>query len=553
MTRQATSAKTPPGPSTEASPRSDTPTFVIHWLMVVGLAVSLLTGLRIADSDGRLGWRWIEPLLLQGDVGRWHVWSAYLLLAAASAYVALLWRGALGGRVKLMPASLTATDPAQRRRGWNRLLYWVAFALLAVAGASGALMYFAAGRLPEPLLANIHQAAAWGFVAYVGLHVAAQLWLGGVAQLLKILRPRMAYGAAGLAAMGVAGAAWAVLAGGERVATSELHMRRVAVLPVVDGLPDDAAWKDAPAVTVHTTRGANFPHGETPVTIRAVRDATDAVFLFEWPDSTRSHKHLPLVKTAQGWQVKESRYAKNDEDDYYEDKFGVMFSRLASMGGGAAQLGPHPLPGKPAPVAGRGLHATTDGSIVDVWHWKSVRSGGLGQIDDNYFGPPLPAETGKRYTGGYTQDPKQSGGFDQNWDKIPGSPYVRPKFLPRDMAALQARLGPIDLSPTHGDTQLLAMHKAETVPYSAELDTYPVGTVLPSVVLEAPFTGDRGDVAAVGTWKDGRWRLEARRKLDTHSAYDLPFETGLSVWVSAFDHSQARHTRHTHPVRLVLD
>lgn len=130
---------------------------------------------------------------------------------------------------------------------------------------------------------------------------------------------------------------------------------------------------------------------------------------------------------------------------------------------------------------------------------------------------------------------------------------MRPKFLPRDLAALQARLGPVDLSPTHGDTQLLAMNKADTVPYSAELDTYPVGTVLPSVVLEAPFTGDRGDVAAVGTWKDGRWRLEARRKLDTHSAYDLPFETGLSVWVSAFDHSQARHTRHTHPVRLVLD
>ena len=38
----------------------------------------------------------------------------------------------------------------------------------------------------------------------------AQLWLGGITQLLKILRPRMAYGAAGLAALGVAGAAWAV-------------------------------------------------------------------------------------------------------------------------------------------------------------------------------------------------------------------------------------------------------------------------------------------------------------------------------------------------------
>lgn len=541
-----------PAPS-DPAPRSDTPTFVIHWLMVLGLVASLLTGLRIAASDGRLAWRWIEPVLMQGDVPRWHVWSAYLLLGVACAYLALLWRGALGGRVKLMPASLRAHDPAQRRRAWNRLIYWISFALLGLAGASGLLMYFAAGALPEPLLARVHQWAAWGFVAYIAAHVAAQLWLGGVAQLLKIVRPRMAYGAAGLAALGVAGAAWAVIAGGESAAVSTLHMRRVATLPTVDGLPDDAPWQGAPVVTVHTVRGANFPGGETLVKLRAVRDDREAVFLFEWQDSTRSHKHLPLVKTAQGWVVKESRYAQNDEDDFYEDKFGVMISRRPSMGGGATQLGPHPLPGKTTPAAPRGVHATVDGSLVDVWHWKSVRSGGLGQIDDNYFGPPMDVQPGKRYTGGYTQDPKQSGGFDQNWDKLPDSPYVRPKRLPKDLAALQARLGAVNLDPLAGDTQLLVINKADSVPYSAELDTYPVGTVLPSVVLDAPFTGDRGDVAAVGTWKDGWWRLEARRRLDTQSKYDLPLETGVYLWVSAFDHSQARHTRHAHPVRLALD
>lgn len=542
-----------PGGAAAPAPRSDTPTFVIHWLMVLGLLASLATGLRIAASDNRLSWRWVEPLLLQGDVGRWHIWSAGLLLSAACAYLVLLWRGALGGRLKLLPASLRSPDAEVRRRGWNRLIYWVSFALLGTAGLTGGLMYFAGGLLPEPTLAQVHQWAAWGFIAYIGLHVVAQLWLGGLTQLLKIVRPRMAYGAAGLAALGTAGATWAVIAGGDHAAVSALHMRQVATLPVVDGLPDDAAWRDAPVVTVHTLRGSNFPDGETKVKLRAVRNATEAVFLFEWQDSTRSHKHLPLVKTDKGWAVKESRYALNDEDSYYEDKFGVMFSRVPHMGGGAVQLGSHPIAGKPTQPVGRGYHATADGSTVDVWHWKSVRSGGIGQIDDNHFGPPLPAEAGKRYTGGYTQDPKQSGGFDQNWDKIAGSPYVRPKLLPRDLAALQARLGQLDLDPNTGDTQLLAMNKADTVPYSAELDTYPVGTVLPSVVLDAPFTGDRGDVAAVGTWKDGWWHLEARRKLDTHSKFDLPFETGVYLWVSAFDHSQARHTRHAHPVRLVLD
>ena len=230
-----------------------------------------------------------------------------------------------------------------------------------------------------------------------------------------------------------------------------------------------------------------------------------------------------------------------------------MFSHQATMGGGAVQLGPHPVPGKPGPSHRPRLHATTDGSLVDVWHWKGVRSGGIGQIDDNYFGPPLTRRGRQALHRRLHARPQASGGFDQNWDKIAGSTFVRPKLLPKDLAALQTKLGPINLDPTVGDTALLAMHLADTVPYSAELDTYPVGTVLPSVVLDVPFTGDRGDVAAVGTWKDGWWHLEARRRLDTHSKFDLPFETGVYLWVSAFDHSQTRHTRHVHPVRLVLD
>jgi cytochrome b subunit of formate dehydrogenase len=535
------------------APRTDTPTFVIHWAMVIALVVSLLTGLRIATSDNHVNARWLEPLMLQGDVGRWHVWSAYLLLAGALAYVVLLWRASLGGRVRLSADALAADDGEQRRRAWNRLLYWVAFGLLAVAGVTGSLMYFGGGLVPEAPVATLHQWAAWGFVGYVVLHVLAQVWLGGVAQLLKILRPRMAYGAAGALALGMGGVAWAVLSGGDRAATPDLHMRPVAQLPTIDGKPDDAAWQSAPVVTVHTVRGANFPGGETDVRIRAVHTPTEAAFLFEWRDATRSLKHLPMVKTAEGWEVQEHKYAKDDEDDFYEDKFAVMFSKHDTMGGGASQLGTHPLKDKPAPNAARGLHYTTDGSLVDVWHWKGVRSGGIGQIDDNYFGPPLPAKEGKRYTGGYSQDPKTSGGFDQNWDKIAGSRFVTPKRLPKDMAALQARLRDLRMQPDAPDTEPVAMQLAETVPYSKELDTYPVGTVLPSVVLEGPFVGDRGDVSAVATWSNGWWRLEARRKLDTGSKFDLPFQSGLYLWVSAFDHTQARHTRHVHPVRLIVD
>ena len=156
------------------------------------------------------------------------------------------------------------------------------------------------------------------------------------------------------------------------------------------------------------------------MTVRAVHDGTNAYFLFEWPDTTRSQKHLPLQKTESGWHVLERDYARQDEDHYYEDKFGVMLARIAPRRPGDVASGAAPIDGKPGPAGGRGLHYTTDGSIVDVWHWKSVRTGPMGQIDDNYFGPPLdpPKDPKARYTGGYTQDPKTGGNFIQNWKTL---------------------------------------------------------------------------------------------------------------------------------------
>jgi len=533
--------------------RSDAPTVIFHWALVAAVLVSLSTGLRIAAADARFSSTWLETLLPQGNVERWHVWSACALICGVIAYAFFLWYAGVIGRITVSRASLRSADSETRRRAWNRAIYWTAIAFLALAGTTGGMFYFGRGPLPERTLAAVHQWAAWGFVAYIALHVAAQIWLGGARQLLKIVSPRLAYVGAGFASLCAAGVAWAIVYSADRAQIADLHIVRITDPPSLDGDPGDAAWRSAPPVTIHTQRGANFSGGETEVRVRAVHDDTNAYFLFEWQDPTRSYKHLPLLKTENGWRVLNKKYDTNDEDDYYEDKFAVMFSRTPDIGGGASHLGAQPLAGKPPASNGRGLHYTLDGTLVDVWHWKSVRSGGLGQVDDNYFGPPLPAVPGARYTGGYTQDPATGGGFAQNWDKIAGSQYVKPKRLPKDLAALQARLGRIDLDPNTSDAAPLAMRMDETVPYQPELDTYPIGTVLPSVLHQAPFVGDRGDVTAAATWKDGWWRLETRRKLDTGSKYDLPFASGIYVWVAAFDHSQVRHTRHPHPVRMRME
>jgi hypothetical protein len=258
------------------------------------------------------------------------------------------------------------------------------------------------------------------------------------------------------------------------------------------------------------------------------------------------------VKTDSGWKLLHSNYFANDENEFYEDKFAVMLARSPVAGGGTVRLGPKPLADKPGPDNGLGLHATEDGSLADVWHWKSVRSGALNQIDDNHFGPPLPAKPG-RYTGGYGQDPKSAGGFDQNFERIPGREQVRIKYLPRDLAALKTRMGRFEPDTEKSDTGFYSMALANVVPWSAERDAQiPVGTVIPSVVYDKPFAGDRGDVAAYAQWKDGHWTLEVSRLLDTGSKFDQPIVTGMFLWVAVFDHNQVRHTRHIHPLKLAL-
>ena len=59
-----------------------------------------------------------------------------------------------------------------------------------------------------------------------------------------------------------------------------------------------------------------------------------------------------------------------------------------SAGDNTFHSSPHPIPGAPATMTGRGLHYTEDGSYVAVWEWKATSSAS-GWMDDAHFGPPL--------------------------------------------------------------------------------------------------------------------------------------------------------------------
>ncbi len=537
------------------SKTTDLPTVIIHWGLVIALLVSITTGWRIAsmtDATGLL--KWLDLLLIQGNVLRWHFVSATVLTALVIAYVVFLVRMGLGARLSVRWSSLKSTDRTTRLQAINRLTYWISFALLAGAAFTGTWVYFAPGLLPTDPLIVIHQWLSWGFVGYMVLHVVLHVVLGGFRQLLKIVTPRVAYGIGAVFALaaGVGGAAIAYVT--DQTAQMTLNIPKISTLPVLDGKADDAVWQQAPEVKVQTARGFNLADGsgEVPVYVRALHDGQKAYFLFKWQDATRSQKHIPLQKTAEGWKLLNTNYYNNDENHYYEDKFAVMIAESPVAGGNTVRLGTKPFADKPGPSNGLGLHAATDGSLADVWHWKSVRSGAINQFDDNYFGALMDVKPG-RYTGGYAQDPKTGGGFEQIFEKIKDTPYVKLKSLPKNLAAQQALMGVFNPDPNVSDMGQFSMARADVQPYSAEADAaIPVGTVIPSIVYDTPFTGDRGDVSAHAIWKDGWWTIEASRKLDTGSKFDQPIATGNYMWVSVFDHNQVRHTRHAIPMKFKI-
>ena len=356
----------------------------------------------------------------------------------------------------------------------------------------------------------------------------------------------------------------------DHLAVDSLQIRRInpADAPILDGDTSDRGWRDVKPFSLLTGEGGNFDgKGETRIEIRAVHDGSYAYFLFTWQDSTRSLKHLPLVKEADGWHLLHSGFQLGDEHQYNEDKFSVLLtaSDVTLAGGRTFHPGPQPVAGAPATMSGRGLHYTATG-YADVWQWKATSSA-AGWMDDAHFGPPLdptPMQAANvvPYKGGFAPDPGTANyrdNFAVEADTSGGprrSRLVAPLRLPKVVAATTDALGDIDLDPNHGESDGARwfMTEQDSVAYSTDVDArIPIGTVIPGVILGGEFSGDRADVRSAARWASGLWALEVKRRLDTTSQFDVPIKTGVFMRVAAFDHSQIRHTRHVRPIRIEVE
>lgn len=330
---------------------------------------------------------------------------------------------------------------------------------------------------------------------------------------------------AGLTLIG--GALWITTA---RTAGQSLEVVAVKVStpPKLDGVAD-AVWARAKEVAIPVSGGANLPGGQTTVRMRALYAGDTAYFLITWRDVTESSRRAPFQKQPDGsWKKLSDPNGKGENNLYYEDKMAIIWNVNIK---GFEQSGCFTLchAGEAGKTYGN-KYTANPGEIGDIWHWKSIRTQPVGQVDDQYvdstrFDAATAPEAGRK------SDPKTSGGYADNvleggkpkW-ALPGNRPAPPYWI---------------------------LNSERTAFDDA---AYKPGDEVPGILV-APLAGDRGDIASRAVYKDGLWTLEIARKLVTGSQFDVQFSNlsrPYSFGVAVFDNAQVRHAFQAGAARLVF-
>jgi hypothetical protein len=479
----------------------------LHWLLVPSTLLLILTGFSL-HAGSRPDWSLfggkVPSWFWTGRVHYWHAWAA----------------------IVFTPAILAACCVYARRRVRFRPTHLILLSGGTLCVLSG---FFLVNSPGSELL---YSASLWVH-AVVGM-VILPIWflwhlLTGLTRYVKMLVPAF-HPWANPQWLPVVG--WLVLVAVTscilmngwplRWPWRDLVAKRIAQSEVVDltALP----WGECRPLETQLANGNGLSAGRTRIEFRALHDGEELFVNAVWADDTEDYGYWPWKKTDGGWEYMQT--SAKDECRYYEDKFSLIFP-VQPCGdferfGCAASC--H-LDSK----FGWGYKGSKD--LLDTWHWKSVRTDPVGQVDDQYC---TEVDFAQKDIGRHG-DPDQGGGYIVNCDPK----KEHPLFLPDAPEAV-----------VHG-----SFPKSRAVEYTdAAGAAIPSGTIIPGVV-NSPFLGDRGDIRCQSQYRDGHWNLYMRRKLDTGSKFDTQFAPGgqFAFGCAAFDHAGKRHAYALPVFHLVLE
>ena len=138
------------------------------------------------------------------------------------------------------------------------------------------------------------------------------------------------------------------------MAETKLKAVRADNPPVLDGIPDDAAWANAGELRLQAKgRGGPTQGKTTAVTLKAAYDDENLYILLRWEDASKDATHKSYV-----WNDEKSAYeVGSDREDNAALAFPIRGEFSADMRSGTDEL-------------------------WDVWHWKARRTGPAGYAMD---------------------------------------------------------------------------------------------------------------------------------------------------------------------------
>ena len=237
----------------------------------------------------------------------------------------------------------------------------------------------------------------------------------------------------------------------------------------------DAIWTNAAPLTVKLNGLGSFAGKNHEVAAKAVWSGSSIYLLFTWQDATESLNRM--------WEFDGTKWNKPAGS---EDRLAILWDvndSVANFNEQGCMLMCHT----------ERMATNAPSEKADLWHWKGQRTNPMGQADDQVILPVA--------SGGRSNDKKASGGDSANetTDK------TKPKF---------------SFKTTPKDVRVLAQDNAVEI---ADYASLKAGTKIPRETL-SKFVGSRGDIEAVGAWKDGRWNVMLSRKFDTGNDDDVKFE-----------------------------
>ncbi len=311
---------------------------------------------------------------------------------------------------------------------------------------------------------------------------------------------------------------------------STLTAARASAAPKLDGDASDAEWAGAQALTIKVAGGVGLANGSTDVSIKALYDNDRVYFLMQYADPTQSFRRFPWQKQADGSWKRLGDTSSGDAKELYEDKFAFIWNIDDSMKGFNQQgcmATCHLGEGKPY----GNKYTAAPGEKGDIWHMKTVRTGSVGQVDDQFLDDTR-YDKEKTPEAGRKSDANTGGGYKDNITEDKKAPlYAAPDNKPAPPYWLE-------------DAKKVAFDTAR----------YKANDEVPSILV-APYQGDRGEIASGMAWREGKWTFEFSRKLTTGSERDVQFKDLAKEYffgVSVFDDAQVRHAFQIGASKLVF-